>query len=70
MWRKPQRARKVKKTRDGGTVDLKSQTQQKRRSNKGGRHVGLDFYDLLIEAIGAAAEVTKVSELSINKGTC
>jgi hypothetical protein len=24
-----------------------------------GRHVGLDFYDLLIEAIGAAVEATK-----------
>jgi len=27
-----------------------------------GRHVGLDFYDLLIEAIGAAVETTKPSE--------
>jgi len=27
-----------------------------------GRHVGLDFYDLLIEAIEAAAEATKLSE--------
>jgi hypothetical protein len=27
-----------------------------------GRHVGLDFYDLLIEAIGAAVEETKPSE--------
>ena len=28
-----------------------------------GRHVGLDFYDLLIEeAIGAAVEITKPSE--------
>jgi hypothetical protein len=25
-----------------------------------GRHVGLDFYDLLIEAIGAVAEATKL----------
>jgi len=32
---------------------------------KGGRHVGLDFYDLLIEAIEAAAEATKLSELSM-----
>jgi hypothetical protein len=24
-----------------------------------GRHVGLDFYDLLIEAIGVVVEVTK-----------
>jgi hypothetical protein len=30
--------------------------------NKEGRHVGLDFYDLLIEAIGAAVEVTKPPE--------
>lgn len=30
---------------------------------KEGRHVGLDFYDLLIEAIEAAAEVTNLSEL-------
>ena len=29
-----------------------------------GRHVGLDFYDLLIEAIEAAAEATERSELS------
>ena len=36
MGRKPQRTRKVKKPRDGGKVDLTSQTQQKRRSNKGG----------------------------------
>jgi hypothetical protein len=37
-----------------------------RRSNiKEGRHVGLDFYDLLIEAIEAAAEATKLSELSV-----
>jgi hypothetical protein len=27
---------------------------------KEGRHVGLDFYDLLIEAIEAAAEATKL----------
>ena len=32
---------------------------------KEGRHVGLDFYDLLIEAIEAAAEATKLSELSM-----
>src|SRR2546428_12858147 len=36
MWRKPQRTRKVKKTRDGGKVDVTSHTQPKRRSNKGG----------------------------------
>ena len=30
-----------------------------------GRHVGLDFYDLLIEAIEVAAEVTNLSELSV-----
>ena len=30
-----------------------------------GRHVGLDFYDLLIEAIETAAEATKLSELSM-----
>jgi hypothetical protein len=30
-----------------------------------GRHVGLDFYDLLIEAIEAAGEATKLSELSM-----
>jgi hypothetical protein len=29
---------------------------------KEGRHVGLDFYDLLIEAIGAAVEATKPPE--------
>ena len=33
-----------------------------------GRHVGLDFYDLLIEAIEAAAEATELSELSVKKG--
>jgi hypothetical protein len=34
-----------------------------------GRHVGLDFYDLLIEAIEKAAEVTKRSELSMGTGS-
>ena len=34
---------------------------------KEGRHVGLDFYDLLIEAIEAAAEATKLSELSMER---
>jgi hypothetical protein len=29
---------------------------------KEGRHVGLDFYDLLIEVIGAAVEATKPPE--------
>jgi hypothetical protein len=29
---------------------------------KEGRHVGLDFYDLLIEAIGAVVEATKPPE--------
>ena len=33
--------------------------------SKEGRHVGLDFYDLLIEANEAAAEATKLSELSV-----
>ena len=32
-----------------------------------GRHVGLDFYDLLIEAIEAAAEATKLSEPSMER---
>ena len=35
--------------------------------NKDGRHVGLDFYDLLIEAIEAAAEATNLSELSMER---
>jgi len=30
-----------------------------------GRHVGLDFYDLLIEATETTAEGTKRSELSV-----
>jgi len=34
---------------------------------KEGRHVGLDFYDLLIEAIETAAEATKPSELSMER---
>jgi hypothetical protein len=34
---------------------------------KEGRHVGLDFYDLLIEAIETAAEATKLSELSMER---
>ena len=34
---------------------------------KEGRHVVLDFYDLLIEAIEAAAEATKLSELSVER---
>jgi hypothetical protein len=36
-----------------------------KEKNMEGRHVGLDFYDLLIEAIEAAAEATKLSELSV-----
>lgn len=32
-----------------------------------GRHVGLDFYDLLIEAIETAAEATRLSELSMER---
>jgi hypothetical protein len=32
-----------------------------------GRHVGLDFHDLLIEAIETAAEATKLSELSMER---
>jgi hypothetical protein len=40
----PPRTRKVKKPRNGGTVKTDEE-----RSNKEGRHVGLDFYDLLIE---------------------
>ena len=42
----------------GGYADGKQLTME-------GRHVGLDFYDLLIEAIEAAAEATKLSELSV-----
>jgi hypothetical protein len=34
----------------------------KNKKSMEGRHVGLDFYDLLIEAIGAAVETTKPSE--------
>jgi hypothetical protein len=34
----------------------------KNKKSEVGRHVGLDFYDLLIEAIGAAVETTKASE--------
>jgi hypothetical protein len=34
----------------------------KNKKSEVGRHVGLDFYDLLIEAIGAAVETTKPSE--------
>jgi hypothetical protein len=34
---------------------------------KEGRHVGLDFYDLLIEAIETAVEATKLSELSMER---
>ena len=41
----------AKATKNKRRRDLTSQTQPKRRSNNGGRHVGLDFYDLLIEAL-------------------
>jgi hypothetical protein len=34
---------------------------------KEGRHVGLDFYDLLIEAVEAAAEVTKPLKPSMER---
>jgi len=52
MWRKPPRTRKVKKPRNGGTVELTCQTHKKNGDQtKEGRHVGLDFYDLLIEAL-------------------
>jgi len=37
----------------------------KNKKSEVGRHVGLDFYDLLIEAIEAAAEATKLSEPSM-----
>jgi hypothetical protein len=37
----------------------------KNKKSMEGRHVGLDFYDLLIEAIEAAAEATKLSEFSV-----
>ena len=37
----------------------------KNKKSEVGRHVGLDFYDLLIEAIEAAAEATKLAELSV-----
>jgi hypothetical protein len=32
-----------------------------------GRHVGLDFYDLLMEAIETTVEATKLSELSMER---
>jgi len=50
MWQKPQRTRKEKKTRNAGTVELTCQTKNE-DPTKEGRHVGLDFYDLLIEAL-------------------
>src|ERR1700677_3334065 len=50
MWQKPQRTRKEKKTRNAGTVELTCQTKNE-DPTKGGRHGGLDFYDLLIEAL-------------------
>jgi hypothetical protein len=39
----------------------------KNKKSEVGRHVGLDFYDLLIEAIEAAAEATTLSELSMER---
>jgi hypothetical protein len=39
----------------------------KNKKSEVGRHVGLDFYDLLIEAIETAAEATKLSELSMER---
>jgi glycosidase len=56
MWQKPPRTRKVKKPRNGGTVELtakrkKDGDQTDGDQTKEGRHVGLDFYDLLIEAL-------------------
>jgi hypothetical protein len=55
--------KKNKKARDGGTVGPKRNKNGDQTME--GRHVGLDFYDLLIEAIEAAAEATKLSELSV-----
>jgi hypothetical protein len=49
MWQKPPRTRNVKKPRNGGTVELTCQTKKDGDQIKEGRHVGLDFYDLLIE---------------------
>ena len=42
--------KKRKKTRNAGTVELTCQTKNE-DPTKEGRHVGLDFYDLLIEAL-------------------
>ena len=49
---------------EGAAVPNATKTEIK---HKGDRHVGLDFYDLLIEAIEAAAEATKLSELSMER---
>jgi len=45
---------------EGAAVPNATKTEIKHKED---RHVGLDFYDLLIEAIEAAAEATKLSEL-------
>jgi hypothetical protein len=61
---KNKKGKKTKRRREGGPdVPNASKTEIK---HKEGRHVGLDFYDLLIEAIGAAAEATKPPELSMS----
>src|SRR5271169_2435770 len=64
MWRMPPRTRKVKKPRNAGTVELTCKTQtNKEIANKEGRHVGLDFYDLLIEGHNTQNPLRTIREL-------
>jgi hypothetical protein len=65
MWRKPQRTRKIKKHETEGWWTWRPKRNKNGDQSMEGRHVGLDFYDLLIEAIETAAEATKLSELSV-----
>src|ERR1017187_4938184 len=67
MWRKPQRTRKIKKQETAGRWTCRPKRNKNGDKTMEGRNVGLDFYDLLIEAIEAAVEATKLSELSDRK---
>jgi len=47
---KNKKSKKPKKRRDGGT-DVPNAKNKNGDQTKEGRHVGLDFYDLLIETL-------------------
>src|SRR5258708_11279817 len=51
VWRKPPRTRKVKNQETEGRWTRRPQRNKNGDQTKEGRHVGLDFHDLLIEAL-------------------